>query len=192
MLNSNDSVSVAFELMLHELGLEVADLNARGARYFSQSEYDKAESLSQSGRALADFRGRVVKLQEEWLERFSGHFADRESAQQVEQIARTISSASKAPKTRLRIIFPDGLVLDENTAALSFAKAVQHLGLQEVMRLNKRVNREPLIADTPSVRYNDTLIGDFYIRTHSSTKDKRDLLEEIARELGVGLRVEIV
>lgn len=192
MLNKNDSVSVAFDLMLHELEIEVDELNERGASHFKRSDYNNAQLLSRAGQDLSDFRNRVIELQSEWASRFSSLFEGREPAQEVHHVARTITSASKSPKTWLRIILPDGTLLEEKPAALCFARAIQALGVEKVMKLNLRVNGEPLISTTRSEKYNDTELERYFFRTHSSTKHKRDLLEDITRKLGVRLKVEVV
>jgi len=49
-----------------------------------------------------------------------------------------------------------------------------------------------LITDKKHDKYNQTKLGDLYIMTHSNTQSKKNLLQEIAKELGVSLTVEIL
>jgi hypothetical protein len=189
-MNRDDSVSVAFDLMGQELAAAIEDLNGAGAEAFRQSRYAEATELGEKGRALAEFHARVAALAAEWTERFAAQDMVETAPEQVDAVARQITSASKAPKTGLRVRFPDGHEIERKTAALTLAHALQRIGFDKVTRLGLVVNREPLVSRSPSQRYDSVPMGRVFVRT-SSTAAKKRQLEQIARQLGLELEVEI-
>jgi hypothetical protein len=104
------------------------------------------------------------------------------------------SPGRKSPKTVLRITFPDGTAFDDHIAARSFVKAIEKIGIERVRNLGIQVGGGPLVANAPSLRYGKSQhrLGDHYIMTLSSTKTKKDTLQQIAKKLGLSLRVDIV
>lgn len=104
---------------------------------------------------------------------------------------RKISSAAKAPRTGLYIEFSDGTLIAENTAADTFAKALEKIGLDLVGKLGINVNNFPLVSKQREPKYQQTPIGEYYIMTHSNTMSKKHQLERIASELNVGLTVKV-
>ncbi|MGR3821690.1 MAG: hypothetical protein ACU0A5_03855 [Salipiger marinus] len=190
-MNRDDSVSVAFDLMGQELAAAIEDLNGAGAEAFRQSRYAEATELGEKGRALAEFHARVAALAAEWTERFAAQDMVETAPEQVDAVARQITSASKAPKTGLRVRFPDGHEIERKTAALTLAHALQRIGFEKVAPLGLVVNREPLVSRSPSQRYDSVPMGRVFVRTSSSTAAKKRQLEQIARQLGLELQVEI-
>jgi hypothetical protein len=84
-------------------------------------------------------------------------------------------------------------VIEFPTAAETFARAIEEIGVERVAHLNKVLCGIPLISTSEVGSYQEQFrIGKFKICTHSNTKEKKRLLEKIAVELGVPLRVEIV
>lgn len=88
--------------------------------------------------------------------------------------------------------FPDGTVISEPVAAQTFAKVLQKIGFDRVERLGIRVRRENIVARSPSQVAKDTEIDGYYVRTHSSTMQKKRHLEEISQRLNLGLNVSVV
>jgi len=87
----------------------------------------------------------------------------------------------------------NGKVLECWTAAETFARTIEEIGIARVQNLGKALSGIPLIQTSPASGYqNQFKVGGFYICTHSNTRTKERLLNEIANELGIGLRVEIV
>lgn len=186
-----DSVATAFELMEIELTTAVENLNSEGARLFRSSDYDAAKRLTEKGAALQDFCARVAALSKEWNERYAEQPDSRLSVVDEEETARRILSASKSAKTGLLVRFPDGTVICEPKAAETLALAIKKIGFEEVEALNVRVNRENIVSRQKSRKYNDTFLAPFYIKTHSSTDQKKNL-ERISEKLGLRLVVSIL
>ena len=66
------------------------------------------------------------------------------------------------------------------------------IGIDRVERLHVLVNSERIVSKTPSEKYNESRIGNYFIKTHCSTAQKKRNLEQIANELGVILEIEII
>ena len=71
--------------------------------------------------------------------------------------------------------------------------AIEELGIEEVRSLGLTLNKGPLISIRESEDYSyQHRSGRYYINTHSSTKKKKALLEDMARRLGVRIDVKII
>ncbi|WP_133066203.1 hypothetical protein [Mameliella alba] len=178
--------------MISELDAQVDHLNSEGAQLFQNSKYDEAEALVHKGRALADFISQVVSLREVWMEAFASSFPVEVVPDAVESATRTILSSSKSSKTTLLVRFRDGTVISEPKAAETFALTLKKIGFDRVQALHKVVNNEEMISNTPSRKYNDTMIDGLYVKTHSSTSAKKRQLEDISSALNCGLSIQIV
>jgi hypothetical protein len=102
---------------------------------------------------------------------------------------------AKRATTKLRVSFPGGMVISERSAAQTFAKCIEHIGPLRVRALGLILNNVPLVSNTLDMRYNRSQIpvtGGLYVMTHSNTKQKAQLLEEISDLLHLNLKVEII
>ena len=88
--------------------------------------------------------------------------------------------------------FPDGKVIAEEKAADTLVAVLRHAGLSRVSELGVMVNGENIVSRSPSKKYYETHVAPYYIKTHSSTAQKKRHIEEISDALGLGLRVEII
>lgn len=174
-----ESVTIAFELMKLELDSAVEDLNSQGAELFRKSHYESAKDLTDKGRALQGFYERVEKLASEWNEKFSEQ-SENEISEQEQNTAKTILSASKASKTRLLVKFQDGSAIAERTAAHTLAKVIERIGFEKVAALGITVNKENLVSKSQSKKYNDIEVKPYFVKSHSSTHQKRRHLEQIS------------
>jgi hypothetical protein len=178
--------------MALELNTAVEDLNTEGARLFRSSDYEAARKLTEKGAALRDFCARVMALSEEWAEKYAEQSDSSESVVNEEETARRILSASKGSKTGLLVRFPDGTVICEQKAAETLALAIKKIGFERVAALNVQVNGENIVSRQKSPKYYETFLPPFYVKTHSSTDQKKRNLERISEKLGLGLVVSIV
>ena len=191
MPEEQNSVSVAFEIMLTELSIEIEHLNSMGASLFRDSNYEDARGLTDRGASLAKFVEEMKKMSDYWDQEFEDIYP-KEADQTVEALARTITSGTKAPKTGLLVKFADGTTIFEQSAASTFANAIQHFGFEKVRALDIPVNRENVVSLEKSRKYNDVKIAGYYVKTHSSTEAKKRQLLEIAAKIGVSVTIEIV
>jgi len=188
-----DSVSIAFDLMRMELEAEIENLNSEGARLFRDSEYYSAKKLSEKGVRLADFCSKVEALSEEWVDHFQEEFPKARNEQELAETHRKILSASKAPQTGLLVMFTDGTVIAESKASTTLVGVIKKIGFERVAALHIMVNGENIVSNQPSNKnYSETNLGGYYIKTHSSTAQKKKNVEQISKELGLNLQVSII
>ena len=95
-----------------------------------------------------------------------------------------------APQTRLRVTMPNGEVIEHSKAIDTWTEVILKLGPDRILEVDKG----QIISTSPNFRSNRPEVqhGQYYIAKDYSTKDKKRLLEKIASELRVQLKVEIV
>ncbi|WDR02956.1 hypothetical protein PSQ19_01660 [Devosia algicola] len=187
-----DSVTVAFELMRMELDAEVENLNTEGAKFFRASMYTEAEDLTKKGNALQAFLDKVRTLEMEWTHSFAATEVAEPADQAIEKAARKILSSSKSSKTALLVRFPNGNVLAKEKAADTLIAVIQHAGMERVANIGLMVNGENIVSRSPSKKYNEAPVPPYFVKTHSSTAQKKRNIEQISDELNLGLMVEII
>ena len=96
-------------------------------------------------------------------------------------------------KTILRVTFPDGTVIADKKAKITFSETIKRIGLMKVRNLGISFCHVPIVSNTLDKKYGQAQIpvGDgLYVMTHSSTHDKKKQLDKIAKGLGIELKVE--
>ncbi len=118
---------------------------------------------------------------------------DRKNQSFVERETYTISSHSKSSKTTLRVKFPDGKTIAHRFAYDTLIEAIRNIGYEKVRALNLICCGVPLVSNTKDDFYTQhELTKGVFIMTHSSTRSKKDQLDEISKRLKLNLKVEIV
>ena len=100
-----------------------------------------------------------------------------------------------APKTGLCIYRKDGSILQEHDAATTFTSAIVEAGLVKVRELGLKFCRINIVATTKDNKYGRAqreAAPGLYVLTHSSTKDKKKMLDKINKSLNMGWTIEIV
>lgn len=189
---NRDGVAAAFELIIEEIETVASEIADQGAKAFKDKSYNVAQQLGESGKSLQDFREQVEKLLESWQSGIDVSTRQRFTERHLTTKPKTITTHSKAAKTRLRVRFPDGRIIEEYYAADTFALALQHLGLQRVEDLGLTEAKLPLVGSIRSDDYGQRRIDGRYICTHSSTQKKKETLERVGKKLGVALKVEVI
>lgn len=99
----------------------------------------------------------------------------------------------KAPASRLRITMEDGRVICyPKNAAKTFGETINAIGLAQVRALNIMPSGVNLVSTTKDENRQQYQIGDYFIFTNSSTKDKVKILNEIADRLRIRIKVEVI
>lgn len=103
---------------------------------------------------------------------------------------------SKSRKTTLEIRIGNKTIR-HRVAAQAFAEALAEMGLPAVAYLDQIVSGLPLISKKgPPSKNGDARgfksIDGWFIATHSSTKDKKATLEEVADALKIPIKVRIL
>ncbi len=93
---------------------------------------------------------------------------------------------------RLRVTLSDGEVIERNNGLTTFIEVIEKLGIERVKDLNLIRNTIPLISTSKDPTHEQHQIGEFYIVKRMSTKNKKRILDRIAKELKVDLEVELV
>lgn len=100
-----------------------------------------------------------------------------------------------APRTGLCIYRKDGSFIQERNAAMTFISAIVEAGLVRVRELNLKFCRVNIVSTTIDKKYgraqHEAAPG-LYVLTHSSTMDKKKMLDRINKALNMGWTVEIV
>ena len=109
--------------------------------------------------------------------------------------SRNVGKGDIAPKTRLRVIMPNGQVITHAKAKDTFIEAILTIGIERVRSLGLKFCKIPIISNTRDKKYGRAQhdVGNgWMILTHSSTADKKKMLDKIAKVLNIKLRVEII
>lgn len=101
----------------------------------------------------------------------------------------------RASNTRLKVILPNGQVINEYKAIDTYIKTIQEFGINKVRRLQVRKGA-PLISDKEynvgvKKKYKQVPNSSLFIDVNNSTKLKKDYLEKIARLLSKEITVQI-
>lgn len=188
---NDDSVATAFDLVISEIEQNIVDTNLQGAASFQNADYDLVGLTVEAAKRLESFKLKVMELRDEWSDH-PEQFPRQENPELIEEVKRTIASHGKAPKTVLVVKFSDGTTIYEKFAAETFVSSLVKLGLERVEALKIQLSGLPLVSTRSSTKYPSSRSGRYFIVTHSSTAQKRAILEQVAKKLGESLSVNVV
>lgn len=89
-------------------------------------------------------------------------------------------------KSILRVTFPDGTVIANKKAKVTFTETIKRIGLMRVRNLGISFCHVPVVSNTLDSKYGAAQMpvgNGLYVMTHSSTHDKKKQLDKIAKEL---------
>lgn len=105
----------------------------------------------------------------------------------------TISPHSKSTKTILKVKFPDGKTISHRFANETLVDTIKTIGHEKVRELKIICCGVPLVSNSKDDFYTQyQLAKEIFIMTHSSTKTKKEQLDEISKRLRLGIKTEIV
>ena len=166
----------------------VAQLNHEGSEAFKNSRYQDAERLSAQGTQLKKFSDKLFDLQKEWVSSVEIKTRERVKVSPDFHIQRH----TKGPKQNLRIILPNGHVVQRPTAAAALVDVIEWLGIDEVHGLHLTISGVPLIGTAKHPKYSQNPSGQWLVCTHSSTMAKKELLEQIGKTLNKNVKVDLI
>lgn len=105
------------------------------------------------------------------------------------------SSTGRAPASRLKVICPDGQIINEGYAADTFVEAIRIAGPMRVKALGLTCCDVPLVSDRFDPEYKEAqkpVSNGLLVMTKNSTDSKKNFLEKISSRLALGWKVEII
>ncbi len=109
--------------------------------------------------------------------------------------SRNVGKGEIAPKTGLRVTLPDGRVIAHPKASDTFIDTLLAIGIDRVRPLGVKFCKIPIISNTRDKKYGHAQhdVGNgWMILTHSSTADKKKMLDKIAKALNLNMKVQII
>jgi hypothetical protein len=188
---NTDGVTTAFELIIDEIEAVAQQIADLGSDAFKNKDHEKARILAESGENLVTFRERVSALLTDWQAGIDIDTRKRFPRNTKITKRKRNSTKPKANKTILKVTLPNGKVIEDQVAANTFADTIKALDVNKVRKLDLKCNGIPLIDSVKHNKYSQIQINELYLITSSSTKYKKEVLENIAEQLGVQISIEI-
>ena len=159
----------------------------KSAQYILSGDINEAEAKISLIKFINEFKTKLASLGEEWKTK-----TNIEVKYSCEKKNNSVPS-SRSPHTGLLVKLPNGDMINESTAAATFARTIKELGIDNVNRLGITVCNWQLISSKkhPNSQYRQQLIDGVLVMPPHSTKHKKKLLEEIARKLNVNIAVSV-
>jgi hypothetical protein len=85
-----------------------------------------------------------------------------------------------------------GKTVDHRIAARTFVEVLEMIGLDRVRSLGLRVRGVQLVSRERHDGYEQWPAEGWLVVTHCATDEKRDLLDQIARQLGLDMQIQMV
>ena len=104
----------------------------------------------------------------------------------------------RGPARDMSVIFPDGTIIEEKTAAETLVTVVQKMGVTKVRKVveeqNLKICKVPVISNRRDTKYGRSqkeLGGGWLLITHSNNPMKKAFIEKVSEALGLGLKVTL-
>ena len=181
----DQAVADCFGALLAAIHTSADEWRARATEALQARDDARAQDFLRASQRITEAAGEVETVYHKWKDQWPVLAA-------APAAARTPAPHTKRPVSKLRVHL-NGRVIEYRYAAETFARTIEAIGIERVARLGKVLSGIALVGTSKATDYQQQFaIGKFYVCTHSNTPAKKRLLEEIAAELGVPLRVEII
>lgn len=104
----------------------------------------------------------------------------------------------RGPARDMSVIFPDGTVIAEKTAAETLVAVVRKIGVARVRKVveeyNLKFSKVPVISNRRDAKYGKSQrdLGDGWLLiTHSNNPMKKDFIEKVSEILDLGIKVTL-
>lgn len=104
----------------------------------------------------------------------------------------------RGPATGLSVSFPDGTIIEENSAAETLVEVVKKIGVTAVRKVvedyNLTINKVPVVSNRRDSKYGKTQkdLGDGWLLiTHSNNQTKKRFIEKVSNILHLNLQVTL-
>lgn len=187
---NKDNLSTAFELISFEIEAVANEITEQGSKAFKEKRYDDAQVLADTGKKLKSFGGKVDQLLNEWEIGFDP--VTRTRANMPKLPFQEKKHRFKRTKRRLHVLFKDGSELKEYHATDTFVQTLEKIGIETIEQLGISVRGVPLVGSSNATQYTLRRVGAKYIITHSSTDEKKKILDEISSRLNLGMTAKTI
>ena len=188
---SNESVLISIRKLLESINSALGQLEIHRAGISGNNHQLDAAQATEAINRLIGMKHQAAALTKIWA-RSPIIIPAIPHAPSVPKKPTICDGGHRNHKTGLIVKMPSGRVHHEKFASDTFASALHEIGFDRVRALNFQTSGVPLISGIKDDTYNQTKVGNTFVMTHSSTKDKKEVLLEVARRLGVQLEVQIV
>ncbi|MDR3227723.1 MAG: hypothetical protein LBT56_08655 [Prevotellaceae bacterium] len=154
--------------------------------------------IEQLKNILADIKAIQAKLPELrdlfWLkidrynETAKNALIEREA--KIERETQITKHIPKQAPLSMRVIFPDGTIIEEHKASLTFIKTIEKIGVEKIEQLKiKHTVRADEQFDRNKVQV--VKVGSMYVNIYSSTTEKKRILDTVSNRRNLNLQVEV-
>ncbi|MDO9162596.1 MAG: hypothetical protein Q8N35_15605 [Methylococcaceae bacterium] len=161
------------------------DLKMAGAEAYLIGDFSKVDVITDSCRKLQALEAEIKST----VNNFDAKYIARN---EKPNFYKKDKNRTRKPGDRL-IVKVAGKVIEEPTIAETFVKTLRIFGLERVAKLNKTLASIPLMAKSPVHGYQAQRRCDgWFITTHVNKASATTVLEEIAKELHIPVKVEFI
>ncbi|MDO8941387.1 MAG: hypothetical protein Q7U98_19700 [Methylicorpusculum sp.] len=180
-----ESVTNKFIELFAVLNNATDDLKMAGAEAYLTGDFSSVEVINHSCLKLQALEAEIKST----VNKFDEKYTDRT---EKPSFYKKDKHRTRKPGGRLRVKV-SGKVIEEPTIAETFVKTLKIFGLERVAKLNKTVTSIPLMAKSPVSGYQAQRRCDgWFITTHVNKASATTVLEEIAKELHIPVKVEFI
>ena len=184
-----DGVNAAFGMVTEELDSVISKCQEEVKGKTDAGKFDEAEAALQICRGLQTFRGKISELRAEWD--MMG-FRRKPEFAPVAPTARCRQTGGRNPTQKLAVTFEDGTRFDYPIAANTLTAVIEKVGVERVKQIGLTVSGVPLVSRSNPRNLNSRKCQGHYVMTPTATDHKARQIKEIARQLGIKLRVKVV
>jgi len=186
--NITTLVSNKFAELIHTLNHVADDIKLACAEASLEGNFTEVGKLADTSRQIQVFINDANDLSNRW----SKGMLLRPTTPKKQGLPHKKTSTGKKSSSKLSVTIA-GKQIQHDTAANTFVAALEEMGLERIEGLGKKLSGVPLISKTPPTDYqNYKQCGPWFITTHSSTKDKKLLLEGLGAQLRMPVQIQIV
>ncbi len=181
-------VSNKFADLIHTLNHVADDIKIACAEASLEGDFIEVAKLSDTSRQIQVF----IKEANDLSNRWSKGMLLRPSSPKKHVLPNKKTFTSKKSSSKLSVTIA-GKQIQLDTVANTFVAVLEDMGLERVENLGTKLSGVPLISKTPPTGYQRyKQCGPWFITTHSSTNDKKQLLERVGAQLRVPVQVKVV
>ena len=183
-----DGVNAAFGMVTEELDSVIAKCREEAKEKTDAGKYDEVKAAAQICEDLENFKSEISEFRAKW----NMGFRRKPEFAPVAPTARRRQTGGRNPTQKLAVTFEDGTRFDYPIAANTLTAVIEKVGVERVKQIGLTVSGVPLVSRSNPRNLNSRKCQGHYVMTPTATDHKARQIKEIARQLGIKLRVEVV